>query len=248
MSRFIVVVLCLLLLFSTMPFIHASEDKEETNQSGGVDFFLSDSDISFSPSQVVQLDDVVEIQAEVSRFGDQWSIDWTKEGVNIPLGGGGDDDVHMVSPRVIHENGTYKMWYGGATGLGQVYKIFYATSPDGFTWTKQGVVLDVGSPGQLDDQKVCLHYVIKEGNVYKMWYSGADDPISWGGVYRIFYATERRGTSKDWCWTWIPQGRQMRGCSGARSCSTSLARIRCGTQERMPPTRTESTMRRLQTE
>lgn len=200
MSKSVVTVLCLLLLFSTMPFIHASEDKEETNQSGGVDFFLSDNDISFSPSQVVHLDDVVEIRAEVSRFGDQWSIDWTKEGVNIPLGGGGDDDVHMVSPRVVYENATYKMWYGGATGLGQVYKIFYATSPDGFTWTKHGVVLDVGSPGQLDDQKVCLHYVIKEGNVYKMWYSGADDPISWGGVYRIFYATSNDGT------TWIKHG------------------------------------------
>ncbi|MFQ5911163.1 MAG: hypothetical protein ACE5IJ_10685, partial [Thermoplasmata archaeon] len=92
------------------------------------------------------------------------------------------------------------MWYGGATGLGQVYKIFYATSPDGSTWTKQGVVLDVGSPGQLDDQKVCLQYVIKEGNVYKMWYSGADYPISWGGVYRIFYATSNDGT------TWTKHG------------------------------------------
>ncbi|MFQ6127711.1 MAG: OmpL47-type beta-barrel domain-containing protein [Thermoplasmata archaeon] len=199
-SRVIVIALSFLLLFSAMPFIHASEENEEPNQEGEVDFFLSDNDISFSPSHVVHLNDAVKIQAEVTRLGDQWSISWIKEGVNIPLGGGGGDDAHMVSPRVLYEGGIYKMWYSGATGLGQTYKIFYATSPDGSTWTKQGVVLDVGSPGQLDDQKTCYHYVLKEGNVYKMWYSGADDPISFGGKYRIFYATSTNGT------TWTKHG------------------------------------------
>ncbi|MEE9340182.1 MAG: PKD domain-containing protein, partial [Thermoplasmata archaeon] len=199
-TRLVVVTLSVSLLLSWMPFVHAGEDKMDIHQQGEFDLFLTESNISFSPSHMVNLNDNVEIQAEVTRAGDQWSIDWIKEGVNIPLGGGGDDDVHMVSPRVIKDNGTYKMWYGGATGLGRVYEIFYATSPDGFTWTKFGVVLTIGPPGDLDDQKVCLQYVVKEGDVYKMWYSGADDYISSGGTYRIFYATSNDGT------TWNKQG------------------------------------------
>lgn len=199
-TRFLVAMLSMSLLISWMPVVHAGEDRMDTNQEGEFDFFLADSNISFSPSHIVNLNDNIRTDAEVTRGGDRWSIDWTKEGVNIPLGGGGDDDAHMISPVVIHENGTYKMWYSGATGLGQVYKIYYATSPDGNTWTKWGLVLDVGLPGELDDQKVSFHYVMKEGNTYKMWYSGADNPISSGGVYRIFYATSSDGI------TWSRQG------------------------------------------
>lgn len=198
MSKRSIAVVLTFLLMSTIPSVAADDGENETLQAGEVDFFLTNSDIDFSPSDLVNLNNVVGIQATVTREGDEYSAIWTKEGVNIPLGGGGGDDTHMISPRVLLENGTYKMWYGGSTGTSN--RIYYATSPDGSSWTKLGVVLDIGPAGSLDDTHVTFHWVMKEGSTYKMWYSGADYAVTSGGKYRIFYADSPDGV------TWSKKG------------------------------------------
>jgi predicted GH43/DUF377 family glycosyl hydrolase len=104
-----------------------------------------------------------------------------------------------MNPSVLYENGLYKMWYLGNSGPGTDL-IGYATSTDGFTWnrpvvglisfggnTNNNIVLDQGSPGDFDAGGVYAPHVIKDGNLYKMWYTG------WDGRGEIGYATSSDG-------------------------------------------------------
>lgn len=81
-------------------------------------------------------------------------------------------------PNVIFENGIYKMWYAtGPKDLPLPTKIVYATSTDGIHWDKpadKNPVLTLGSSSDFDRVHVSSPFVIKEGNIYKMWYSGSD--------------------------------------------------------------------------
>jgi len=118
----------------------------------------------------------------------------------IPLGvPGSGDSVRTIAASVIKDASTYKMWYAGHDGTN--YRIFYATSPDGLTWTKldnsipsnsdstsTNGRIPLGGTGKGDSQGANTPNVIKDGNTYKMWYSGFD-----GTNYRIFYATSPDG-------------------------------------------------------
>ena len=100
----------------------------------------------------------------------------TRSGVVIPNGPAGSYDYQWArDPTVILDNGTYRMWYRGSDGAR--WRILYATSADGISWTKQGVALDtfstIGAP-----------FVMKENSTYHMWFqTGPQD----GGV--IYHAT-----------------------------------------------------------
>ena len=85
----------------------------------------------------------------------------------------------------------YRMWYsGGGPGTN---RIFEATSNDGVTWMKQGIVFDVGTAGSADDQQVFDPSVIVQGGTYYMWYTGSSvrDPSG----YQIFSATSSDGVN-----------------------------------------------------
>jgi len=121
-------------------------------------------------------------------------ITWYKQGVVVDIGASGEtDDFHTYAPSVILDGTTYKMWYAGHDGTR--YRIHYATSTDGITWDKQGVVVDLGADGETDDYHVYTPCVILDGTTYKMWYAGND-----GGHIRIHYATSTDGI------TWDKQG------------------------------------------
>ena len=83
------------------------------------------------------------------------------------------------------------MWYVGHDST--TYRILHATSPDGITWTKEGLVLDIG--GLYESTQVRAPCVIKDGATYKMWYAGND-----GINIRILYATSADGE------IWVKQG------------------------------------------
>lgn len=118
--------------------------------------------------------------SDVGRIGYAASTDgitWTKSGANPVLNiGTGWEALTVGSPAVILDSGTYKMWYSGKSGLGIIgdLKIGYATSPDGITWTKNGAnpVLNAGTIGTWEDRGVGVASVIKDGTVYKIWYTG----------------------------------------------------------------------------
>lgn len=91
------------------------------------------------------------------------------------------------------------MWYSGRTEGDQRDRIYYATSPDGLTWTKInntipgisdttnwncGRIPLALTAGRGDDGYVWKPAVINDAATYKMWYTG------WGaGAYRIYHAT-----------------------------------------------------------
>jgi predicted GH43/DUF377 family glycosyl hydrolase len=119
---------------------------------------------------------------------------WTKSGVVLDKGGT-YDSVHAAAPSVLKET-DYKMWYSGYDGTN--WRILYATSSDGTTWTKEGLTIDKG--GFYDSVHAKSPTVIKDGGTYKMWYSGYD-----GSNWRILYATSPTGEVG----TWTKQGLAM---------------------------------------
>jgi predicted GH43/DUF377 family glycosyl hydrolase len=109
-------------------------------------------------------------------------ISWTKYSGNPVLDPGtpGTWDGDAISDAsVIKENGQYKMWYTGqtygATSVDDVFRIGYATSPDGIHWTRysENPVLTPGSLGSWDDRRVWRPSVISTGSGYVMYYRGA---------------------------------------------------------------------------
>jgi uncharacterized delta-60 repeat protein len=119
-------------------------------------------------------------------------INWNKYSGNpvLNLGAGGSwDDAHVLTGKVIKENGIYKMWYSGHNGSN--WRIGYATSSDGINWSKYSgnPVLNLGAGGSWDDAHVYISSVIKDRDgTYKMWYTGHS-----GSNTRIGYATSSDG-------------------------------------------------------
>jgi len=91
------------------------------------------------------------------------------------------------------ENGLWRMWYVSCTGWemrenspSPNYHIKYAESNDGVEWNRQGIVcIDYKNN---DEWATSTPRVIKEGNLYRMWYS-------YRGIqpYRIGYAESNDG-------------------------------------------------------
>ena len=101
------------------------------------------------------------------------------------------DDRLIVNPTVLSAGSEYKMWYCGYSD-GSLSRIGYATSSNGVEWTKDSgnPVLDQGSSGAWDDNRINYPYVLFDGSEYMMWYGGDD-----GSNWRIGLATSPDGIS-----------------------------------------------------
>ena len=113
-------------------------------------------------------------------------ITWTKRGTVLSPYGSQEKGIHY--PCVILDGSTYKMWYSGYDGSS--FRIFYATSPDGLSWTRQGLAIDLGPSGALDDYQVTTPFVLKDGLNYRMWYTGSD-----GSRNRVMYVESDDGVN-----------------------------------------------------
>jgi predicted GH43/DUF377 family glycosyl hydrolase len=71
-------------------------------------------------------------------------------------------------PFVVQDGATYELWYSLSSG-GQDH-IGYATSPDGLSWTRQGIPALSGTPGMWDENMVNDPMVLLEGGSYSLWY------------------------------------------------------------------------------
>lgn len=90
------------------------------------------------------------------------------------------DDDWAKDPSIIRVGDTWHMYYtsanpwqdGGAGGKGEP-RIDYATSPDGLIWTRQGVAIEKGKPGEWDEERpqAPAKPILKDG-VYHMYYAG----------------------------------------------------------------------------
>ncbi len=85
------------------------------------------------------------------------------------------DDQWVYDPCVIHISTMYYMFYTGNSSNSQA-RIGFATSPDGLTWTRYSSTpaLTVGQEGSWDSVVVRNPTIVKDGGLYKMWYSGRD--------------------------------------------------------------------------
>lgn len=105
------------------------------------------------------------------------------------------DPYLTASPWVIIENNKWKMWYVSGTGweitnngteTKHYYHIKYAESTDGINWENNGIVcIDFNS----DEYAIARPTIMKEDNLYKMWYCYR------GGLnkYRSGYAESHDG-------------------------------------------------------
>jgi hypothetical protein len=125
-------------------------------------------------------------------------ISWTKtmDGANpkkvLLTGAGGSWDSQMVREAcVIKDGDAYKMWYAGCAAW-PVFKIGYATSTDGTTWTKHASnPIFIGTPSGWDGFQVYAPSVVKEGSTYHMYFSGTDNSMS--QVWSTGYASSGDG-------------------------------------------------------
>ncbi|MBI5598460.1 MAG: hypothetical protein HY890_01835 [Deltaproteobacteria bacterium] len=110
-----------------------------------------------------------------------------------------EDPCFVASSCVMVEGGKWRMWYLSCIEWEMVegvpqhrYHIKYAESDDGINWRRDGTVcIDFKSPDEYAISRPC---VLKDGDIYKMWYSYR------GGSYRIGYAESFDGvewTRKD---------------------------------------------------
>jgi hypothetical protein len=104
------------------------------------------------------------------------------------------DPYLTASPCVIVEGGVWRMWYVSGVRWTiedgrprHYYHIKYAESKDGIAWKRDGrVCIDFASS---DEHAIARPSVLRDGNVYRMWYSYRGDR------YRIGYAESPDGLS-----------------------------------------------------
>jgi len=109
------------------------------------------------------------------------------------------DNYGIYQPVVLVNNNLYKMWYVGDAGSAVKY-VLYAESNDGINWDRplNQPVLSPGQIGTWDSWAVYPGAIMKDGDIYRMYYTGfADQYEQWG----IGFATSTDGIS----WEKYPQ-------------------------------------------
>lgn len=105
-----------------------------------------------------------------------------------------EDPFSISYPSIMYEHPIYKMWYGSNLSWGpseqEMKHVFkYAESLDAIHWQRKDIIiLNHIHPNEFALSKP---FVIKENNIYKMWYS-----YRWSGniqTYRIGYAESKDG-------------------------------------------------------
>ncbi len=115
---------------------------------------------------------------------------------HAPESGGDWDGLSVGVPTVIWDDDTYRMWYQGRglTFYGWGSSLGYAQSTDGWSWDEYAgnPVLGPGDPGEWDSGYRGQIALLKDGGLYKMWYSGG----GYSGSWQVGYATSADG--RDW--------------------------------------------------
>ena len=135
-------------------------------------------------------------------------INWTRlESPVFEAGPEGSwDGSFLLSPRVLKEDGLFKMWYSAGRGTfpnPAIVQTGYATSSDGIHWTKyddpqtttgehalSDPVLRAGGKGSFDELRAWVPSIAATDDGYEMWYTGeAANPVK----QAVGYATSPDG-------------------------------------------------------
>ncbi len=94
---------------------------------------------------------------------------WEPLGVVLPQEFDGGRSVQAYAPSVLWDGQVFRMWYSGFDG--SVTTIRYATSADGTSWQRFGVVLAPLPGGEFDQAGPRLGAVAPTSEGYVMWYT-----------------------------------------------------------------------------
>ncbi len=158
-------------------------------------------------------------------------INWTRVNGPFPNGAviapsgisGQFDSSYVIAPVVLVDNASpiapceggrtsgvcHRMWFEGvSTSPSYTFRIGYAVSPDGITWTRlplysDGSVVQPGPFGDFDDNNVGVPMVIKDGAIYRMWFeaNGYTAGYSTGYLVSTDGRTWLRATPNTPVWT-----------------------------------------------
>jgi|GEM_PF-1278818 len=115
-------------------------------------------------------------------------LKWTRFGENRPVfnlaADGAWDDFAVARASVLYDGERYQMWYEGHDGA--TWRIGYATSPDGITWTREpgNPIVNLGAEGSWKSKVASEPNVIFDGQLYRLYHSGYD-----GTYYRVGLVT-----------------------------------------------------------
>jgi hypothetical protein len=148
-----------------------------------------------------------QMQTGIATSGDLYN--WTKYGSGPVLASSasGWDSWNTGNGVVAYESGTWKMWYAGSSvSTGGGNQLGYATSSDGFNWSKyaSNPVLARGGAGAIDQDDLQLETVRSWGGVYHAYFA-CNRPTA----YRVCYANSTDGTS------WAKYANAVVGPSGS---------------------------------
>lgn len=111
---------------------------------------------------------------------------WTPHVANPILTlGYASNEYYVSEPTVIKKSdGTYHMWYTGSNASLTVRGIYYATSSNGISWSRQGKVLDnVDTPDvKLYNDDVLIMAVRLYSPAYSIIYRSVDGGYTWGAI------------------------------------------------------------------
>lgn len=97
-------------------------------------------------------------------------IDWQRTGT-VCVNPKDKGEYAIVKPFVMKENGAYKMWYS-YRGVNS-YKVGFAESPDGITWTRRDERVGITtSPGGWDSEMICYPHIFDHHDKRYMVYNG----------------------------------------------------------------------------
>jgi hypothetical protein len=104
-------------------------------------------------------------------------LSWTRYGTGPVLKAGVDtyDYYGLSDPVVMVENGTWHMWYGGdRNGTSPDVNLCYATSSDGYSWSKHSsnpLMTSDGNASAWNGTAIMPQSVLRDGNQYRLYYS-----------------------------------------------------------------------------
>jgi len=194
-SNLVIVISIILLVNILLPF-NSSSDVSIVELSDSMSVWTDDLDdlTGINSSADLRIEDG-DVSLVDIRFDPQG---WDKKGIAIPNGTGQDEDsIWTMQPYVLKEGNEYKMWYTGYNYSG-VYHIMYATSSDGIDWIKHGPVFGPEYNLVNDLWLTAVPSILKDGNIYKMYYSGSD--VADRLYFNMYMATSPDGI------TWTDHG------------------------------------------
>lgn len=98
-------------------------------------------------------------------------VDWERHGLAIPW------DLGVAQafsrPCVIKEDGSYHMWFSSRSGTGEKYRIGYAKSLDGISWSRELENSGIGVSNEgWDSEMVCYPFIFEHNRQKFMLYNG----------------------------------------------------------------------------